>query len=349
MKFALQADGWIVRSVVCWRKPSPMPASLAGWRWCRCRVKVKPDEAPSGYRADRPDCEVNGAGVHYDHRRPPNAQRADCPGCERCRDNGGLVLRRGSWRPTSSWEPILMLAKQSGYYGDGIPVQTAPAAATMERDQYSRIIDNPDEQYAARHDHETVCDGGANLRDVWDIPAEPLSTHWCPRCMKFYDGAPPGRLCRRCKVKLESHYASFPTELVYRCLASSTSAKGYCPRCGAPWARVVSEATGGTIGKGDWKGGADGAVSGLCDTRVNPGVHYATYERGQTLGWRATCPHSDLPPRPAVVLDPFCGSARVGIQAQRMGLDFVGIELSPGYVALGRHLLGQAMPLFAEE
>jgi DNA modification methylase len=41
------------------------------------------------------------------------------------------------------------------------------------------------------------------------------------------------------------------------------------------------------------------------------------------------------------------GSGRVGIQAQRMGLDFVGIELSESYVSLARKLLSDASPLFS--
>src|SRR5215471_16113302 len=41
LALALQADGWLVRSVIVWSKPSPMPQSLSGWAWRRCRVKVK--------------------------------------------------------------------------------------------------------------------------------------------------------------------------------------------------------------------------------------------------------------------------------------------------------------------
>src|SRR6516162_4893023 len=33
LAIALQDDGWLVRSVVVWHKPSCMPASLAGWMW----------------------------------------------------------------------------------------------------------------------------------------------------------------------------------------------------------------------------------------------------------------------------------------------------------------------------
>src|SRR5262245_12284379 len=54
LALALQADGWICRSMIVWHKPAPMPASLAGWRWARHRVKVK-----EGGRHERP---LDGTG-----------------------------------------------------------------------------------------------------------------------------------------------------------------------------------------------------------------------------------------------------------------------------------------------
>ena len=41
--------------------------------------------------------------------------------------------------------------------------QTPATAATISRDRYTRLLDDPDEQFACRHDHETQCDSGANL------------------------------------------------------------------------------------------------------------------------------------------------------------------------------------------
>lgn len=350
LAIALQDDGWIVRSVIVWHKPSAMPASLAGWMWKRCRVKVKADSAPSGYRADRPDCSPNGEGVHYDHRRPEAAQWADCPGCAKCLPHGGYVLRRGSWRPTSSWEPVLLLAKGSGYYADGVPVQTPPAAATVERDRYTRILDDPDEQFACKHDHETVCDGGANLRDVWTIAAESLSTVICPACLWVGEGrhaiqSDNDRLCRKCRTKVLSHYAAFPSDLVYRCLAAGTSQKGHCPRCSAPWARVVESRF--INGRGN---STKGARKG-CDESVGWDCEPCGTNETTTLGWRPTCTcpgAADLAPRPPRVLDIFSGSGRVGVQCQRLGLDYTGIELSPVYAEMQRRLLAESNPLFAD-
>jgi hypothetical protein len=253
------------------------------------------------------------------------AQWADCPGCRKCEKNGGLVLRRGSWRPTSSYEPVLMLAKTDRYYADGIAVQTPAAQATLSRDRYTRVLDDPDEQYAVAHDHETDCGGAANLRDVWTIAAEPLKA---------------------------AHYAAFPTALVSNCLRAGTSAKGYCPRCSAPWCRVVERGEltktnhdcGNTRPHEAGKDFGDGETMSAHLTRdgFTPGHSYPT----RTLDWRPSCSCDAGEPRPGKVLDPFCGSARTGLEAQRLGLDFTGVELHPEYASLSQRLLKDDMPLF---
>jgi DNA modification methylase len=47
----------------------------------------------------------------------------------------------------------------------------------------------------------------------------------------------------------------------------------------------------------------------------------------------------DAPTRPGVVLDPFFGSGTVGVVAQKLGRDWVGIELNPAYVRLAESRL----------
>ena len=162
--------------------------------------------------------------------------------------------------------------------------------------------------FAVQHDHETYCTSGANGRDVQSWAAEPLK---------------------------EKHYAAFPTALAAWCLRAGTSAKGYCPACGMPWARVV-QTNGG-------KKRADAPGACVSDSSV---FRTGLINQAKTLGWRATCAH-DLPPRPALVLDPFCGSGRTGVAASRLGLDFVGVELHPGYADVARRILYDEMPLFS--
>ena len=121
---AMQAAGWIWRDTIIWRKLSPMPASLSGTSWQRCKVKVGTEESqheggvPSGWRAvDNPDRTGRGNNsAGSEHRLL--AQYIPCPGCDRCRDTGGYVLRRGSWRTTPSHEYIFMFAKKAGYFAD---------------------------------------------------------------------------------------------------------------------------------------------------------------------------------------------------------------------------------------
>ena len=69
--------------------------------------------------------------------------------------------------------------------------------------------------------------------------------------------------------------------------------------------------------------------------------------KSRTLGWRATCSHKDAP-IPALVLDCFSGTASTGVAALRLGRRYLGIELSPPYVALSRARLAREAPLRAE-
>lgn len=314
LMIALQDDGWIVRSVVVWHKPSPMPSSVAGWRWMRCRSKVAASRRGIGeYNGDAHDAPQ---GAHRDGVTDGRASWSDCPGCKKCEKAGGYVLRRGSWRPTSAWEPVIMLAKSASYYCDGEAVKTPAAASTISRDQYTRILDDPDEQFAVRHDHETTCDAGANARDVQTWASEPLK---------------------------ERHYAAYPTKLVDFCLRAGTSAKGYCPTCGKPWCRILEG--------GSFQGDMNPHDDELANRTTNDGAAWARHHRDNptsTIGWRPSCFCPEQEPRPALVLDPFAGSGRTGVAANRIGLDFVGVELSEEYAEMSRRILHDQAPLFAE-
>lgn len=320
LAIALQDDGWFVRSIVVWAKPAPMPASLSGWQWQRCRVKTKA-QGKSGLKLDT-------AGIGNSPPWPGNgiqrdaAQWSDCPGCKKCEATGGYRLRKGSWRPTSSYEPVLMLAKSANYFADGEPVKTPPKDATVSRDQYTRVLDDPDEQFAVKHDHETICDG-ANLRDVWTIAAEPLR---------------------------EKHYASYPRQLVANCLKSSVSAKGYCPECGAPWVRMVEPSAKTEAQREAARNGKDWTARSFDNTEKIGDNKHGNDQKNVTaslitLEWRASCLHHNLEPRPGLVLDPFGGSGRTAITAQQLGFDSVSVELNPDYAEMARGLIYNDNPI----
>ncbi len=48
------------------------------------------------------------------------------------------------------------------------------------------------------------------------------------------------------------------------------------------------------------------------------------------------------------ILDPFMGSGTTGVAAQRLGRDFIGIELSPEYCDMARDRIKNDQPLFTE-
>src|SRR3990167_6378501 len=102
----LLADGWFLRSVIVWAKPNPMPESVSGTRWERCRVKVKQGQGGNGNEQM-----LSGEQWRAGFERETFSQWADCPGCARCTPNDGLVLRRGSWGPTEATARGPTLAK----------------------------------------------------------------------------------------------------------------------------------------------------------------------------------------------------------------------------------------------
>lgn len=332
LAIALQDAGWIVRSYVIWHKPAPMPSSVSGWAWRRCRVKVSSDRgnrsvkvAENGNHRAVSSFKDNRSEAGRALSAEGNPEWEDCPGCKKCTPTGGYVLRKGSWRPTSSYEPILMLAKTGEYFCDGEPVKTALAATSAERYKGGPMTitgqfkgsptDKRFQESGKKIDGDSLPQS-ANLRDVWRIAAEPLN---------------------------EGHYAAFPTELVRKCLQAGTSAKGYCPTCGSPLVRVVESKAvphpkpraAGVRSEIDTNGGnqANGSAS------LAPEV--------ETIGWRPSCKCPAKEPRPALVCDPFAGSGRTGVAAGWLGLNFIGVELNPAYVAMGERILREDAPLFA--
>jgi hypothetical protein len=112
----------------------------------------------------------------------------------------------------------------------------------------------------------------------------------------------------------------------------SSSSKGVCPECGAPWDRVV-EAT------EEWKTMQSEAARLLRergDTRLHDGKRVYSHRGGvsaqyKTLSWHSTCAHGH-DPIPALICDPFAGSCTSGVVATALGRRFVGMDLSREYL-----------------
>lgn len=302
---AMRNDGWYMRDTAIWVKPSAMPISVDGWRWERCRIKTNAQQrgTQGSVQNDGPRRRDMSNGKYVG-----SAEFKNCPGCEKCIANDGMVLRRGSWRTTTTHEYIFLFTKTDEYFGDRDAVATEAAMTTVERNRYSRVLDDSDEQFSIAHDHEFAGET-ANLRSVWMISAEPTS---------------------------EKHYAAYPSALAERCILASTSGGGVCSDCGAPLARIVDrkrEYRQTDSGYGQHQN--HGTLSNRrCDSHIN-----------KTLGWRPTCScQADV--TPAVVLDPFGGTGRTAVAAIRNGRRAVLCELNPASIDISKRVVGAESPLF---
>jgi site-specific DNA-methyltransferase (adenine-specific) len=147
---------------------------------------------------------------------------------------------------------------------------------------------------------------GKNPGDVWSLPTA------------HYKGA---------------HFATFPERLVEPPILATCPLR-VCGSCSAPW----NPEPGKTFVLGQ-RGPAAGVDQ---DRRV----------RRYPSTWQVLRQPGPLKPgcdcasatRPGIVLDPFFGTGTVGAVAERLGRDWLGIEISDVYADLARRRLGRGSP-----
>lgn len=239
---ALQADGWWLRSVICWAKKSPMPESVTD-------------------------------------------------------------------RPTSSWEPIFLMAKSERYFYDAEAVRENIGAAPDVRERAS-TFSKAGESGSHHTGAEVISTIGRNQRNVWHLGPEPYA---------------------------EAHFATFPTEIPRRAIKAGTSEKGCCAACGAPWVRRMEKQK----HYGDYK--ARGAKPEHVKSHENAPTgedFYREYVPPKCVGWQPGCT-CGAEVVPCLVLDPFLGSGTTVAVARELGRYGVGCELNPEYAALARERIGK--------
>lgn len=349
---ALQNDGWILRSIIIWLKAwsfhdcgagqpieivenglwgeeyrqtiepdehnyvgSTMPESVSGWAWRRHRIKIKdePERTEAG--------QLEGFRKHsgYAIQGP---QFIDCPGCPKCEANGGLVLRKGAGRPTKAHEYLFLFSKSPQYYYDNEAVRELNAEPWRSGSNESKNPHNaPKESMAIQWTPGTrhYNPSGRNLRDCWCINPQPSK---------------------------EKHYATFPEKLVEPCIKAGTSQVGNCPACGMPWARIMQASPDYAKKLGTWTPDTD------ADKNLRANIGFAANAKKeaccsdyQTLGWKASCNCNAGEPVPAVVLDPYIGAGTTAVVAERLGRNWLGIELNAAYVAIGGRRIGKEKKL----
>ncbi len=325
--FALQADGWVLRSENIWYKPSPMPTSVSGTRWERCKKKLRKgmnatETHPGSHKATVTDRKgkANRHCIGGEWIGVPEYE--ECAGCRKCEANGGFVLRRGSWRPTTSHEQIFMFAKGPKYFSDGDTSKEPCSGGAHSRGKgvCPKTFElDPGENRAARPKANSSFRAACteivetrNMRTVWKISPEPFK---------------------------KAHFAVFPTELVRRCLVSAISKAGCCSGCGNQYAPIVESVRKATRPGNDTKVGRVSAQDGSpYEDHLGMIVGNRDPQRHTTItnvvGYRPTCRCSLTVGRP-VVLDPFAGSCTTGQVAINLGCRFIGIDGSEVYAGIG--------------
>jgi DNA modification methylase len=268
--FALQADGWWLRSDVIWHKPNCMPESVTD-------------------------------------------------------------------RPTKAHEYVFLLTKSARYFYDNEAIKTPAKTTTVKRatgGTWHNMEERPDVGYPGqasrnkaainRDVRAKLLEGGelrVNARSVWVIPT------------KSYGGA---------------HFATFPPELPEVCIKASTSERGCCPKCGAPWERVVEKTRtfeSGSGRSGNMPTGKNGA--GLQGGGETLDIRRGPCVTSTTIDWRPTCTCDAGEPVPCIVLDPFSGAGTTLMVALRLGRRALGIELNGEYVAMAERRIVGDCPLFS--
>ncbi len=134
-----------------------------------------------------------------------------------------------------------------------------------------------------------------------------------------------------------AHYATFPPKLAETCILAGTSARGCCPKCGAPYERVIEHEL-MEIRRSDRRErmGEQG--------RTQPSGTMVKPASSRTIGWRPTCDCDAGGPVPCVVLDPFVGSGTTAMVAVQLGRRCIGIDLDQRSIDQAWKRVEQAQP-----
>jgi len=218
-------------------------------------------------------------------------------------------------RCTKAHEYVFMLTKSARYFYDQEAVKEPCTEAGMRRLASPTPVRfggaakhaGYGTRLASGHAYTENSTSARNRRDVWTIATQGF----------------PG-----------AHFAVMPPDLAEICIRAGTSERGYCPKCGAPWERVVKRKpnpngiTGGQHREPLRNGG-------LGKRARDYNAERAGYD-AKTVGWQPACDCEGSTPVPCTVLDPFGGAGTTGLVADRLGRDAILIELNPEYCEIAR-------------
>ena len=340
--FALQDDGWVLRSAIVWHKPNPMPESTRDrptsayemvFLFAKCEETPQfwtHRDGPGTRTAPAPDYRWQDVVTGLEYSQEPSNYSEDMIECPDCAGAGEIMLQAGQvsmfdgvpqmvhdcdkcdgegevkrWKRVNLWTG-------HDYFYDADAIREPQTQGTFDRFGNGGAPMKPSikEGGSARkkasfmaNTLDPILPNGRNARNVWVIPTQ---------------GRP------------EAHFATFPDELPRRCILAGTSAHGVCADCGAPWARQTETANTSDV---QWDANDKQSGHGPTHAGFNARWKESGGVRTKAIGWQPTCDHN-ADRIPATVLDPFVGSGTTLAVAQQLGRAGIGLDLNPEYLGI---------------
>lgn len=254
-------------------------------------------------------------------------------------------------RPATAVEYVFLLSKSARYFWNADAVRMPPVSEEqrIHNERYAKVYDNHTSGAAANGQpnnvnnigiHSRPGPGGRNRRNSdWFFES------WQGLLLDEQDD-PLAFVVNPAPFK-NAHYATFTPKLVEPMIKASTSERGQCPECGAPWVRTVEMTP-------EYRELLDSGTAWRTN-EGKPDEYTNRHQRGHpsqvptkntTTGWRASCAHPEASPVPQTVLDCFAGAATTLLVADRLGRNAIGCELKPEYSQMGDERLRNDAPMF---
>jgi hypothetical protein len=238
-------------------------------------------------------------------------------------------------RPVRSHEYVFQFSKSPRYFYDRTAVGTPMKANSLARlgrgvSSTNKLVDGaPGQVSHALHQPRKNLKFGGNKADGYGTRIH-SGNEWTPE-----EGA-LANLRSVWPLAVATfrgpHFATFPVKLAETCIKASASGKGVCPECGAPWTHNIKRKANYT--KRQDRGQPDGIPAMVDSSGWKP----ATIT---DLGWKPTC-SCGFEPVPATVLDPFSGAGTTGVVCQKLGMNYIGIDLNQSNNVMTMDRLGVA-------
>lgn len=318
--FALQSDGWYLRSAITLCKRAPMPESVRDRPTQATEMLFLLSKQDSYYYDAEAVKERSSENSHGSPRINPGWKAGEL-------GNAHGATKLGKWtkddaangRNLRNWIEITTEPNTWATCGDCHHTTDrwpkcawCGGATTGER--------NPSltDRSLGRSVEKSTLQTQHNRRN----PAMFLPPGYdeCPRCHGK-------QICPGCGgTNIIGHFAAFPSRIPELAIKAGTSEKGECAKCGAQVERVIESEHLCQVKRGT----VPSSYRALGQPQ-QAGVSVVT----KTVAWRPTC-RCDAGTRPNLVLDNFGGSGSTSVVAERLGRRHCMIELSADYIHIAR-------------